>query len=165
MKYVFKLAALALTLGLGFSACQKDYDATPDVNKDPVQNPLSGSFTCTQAGFNFTADSKSSSLKDGVLMISGTKYDDNKTPGVYEQITLVVPNFNGNGTYGVNGSAQIIFVRTTSEGLTYTYTSDYNENYFVKVEGSYKGTFQAVVSNTSDNSDKINIEAGKFDIK
>lgn len=164
MKYLVKITALVLALGFTFSACQKDYDSTPDVTKDPVANPLRGSFSCTMNGENFTAEVKTATLKDGMLMITGTQYGESRTAGTYVQVALVIPTYAGPSTYNVNNLASIAIVRSDANGWSANYASQSNDNYFVKVEGVYKGTFQAALVNNSDPNDKILIENGKFDI-
>lgn len=165
MKYLVKIAALMLTLGLTFTACQKDYDSRPDVTKDPAPNPLRGTFTCTINGGDFVAETKSTTLHEGMLTITGTRYAASREEGTYEQITLVIPNYAGASRYNVNHNAAIGMLKADANGWTATYSSESNDNYFVQIEGSYKGTFQAVLYNNDDPSDRIQIENGKFEIE
>ena len=166
MKYLVKIAAFMLALGLTFTACQKDYDSRPDLQKDPTPNPLKGTFTCTINGGNFVAETKSATLSDeGMLAITGTRYAASREAGTYEQVTLIIPSYAGASRYNVNNNAAIGMLKADANGWSATYSSEFNENYFVQVEGSYKGTFQAVLVNNDDPSDKIQIENGKFEIE
>lgn len=167
MKYFIKLTALALVLGLGFTACQKDYSPTPGIEVPDPQNPLSGSFTCLLDGQQFTAETKTFNYNGDTktLMMEGKKYADNKAPGVYQQIVITIPNYDGGKRYGITGAASITYISTDASGSNTTYTSINNENYYVQTEGTYKGAFNVVVANTADNADRVVLSQGKFEFK
>ncbi|OJV55909.1 MAG: hypothetical protein BGO31_17640 [Bacteroidetes bacterium 43-16] len=167
MKYFIKLTALAVALGLGFTACQKDYSPTPGIEVPDPQNPLSGSFTCMLDGQQFTAQTKTFNYNGDTktLVMGGTKYADNKAPGVYQQIVITIPNYDGGKRYGITGAASITYISTDVSGSNTTYTSINNENYYVQTEGTYKGAFNVVVANTADNADRVVLSQGKFEFK
>lgn len=164
MRYLVKYTVFALALGLGLSSCQKDYDATPDVAED-APNPIKGTFTCTQNGYMFKAETKSKKLEDNVWTVSGVKYADSRDSGAFEMITLLIPNYSGAKRYPVNTNAEIIFTRSTADGFISTYRSVGNDNYFIDLSAQFKGTFQATVVNVDNPDDRFVIENGKFDLE
>lgn len=168
MKYI-KLVAAALSLLIGFSACQKPYDPTPDVKENTTQNPLKGKFTCTENGFQFTASEKGYTLVDNdngtrTLSIWGTKFADQKVANEYERINLIIQDYKGPGKYTCNDGAIIVYTRSIQNGKLYTFTSDANPNYFVQVSSEFKGLFNSTVTNTQDINDRFQIVDGVFDV-
>jgi hypothetical protein len=170
MKQYIKLAVLALGLGLSFSACQKDYDATPDIVKDPALNPMKGTFECMVNDDKFIAEGNTASLVevDGIktLTIQGTKYADNKKPGVLQQVVLTFPDFKETGRF-TTGSGKVIitFINAGEGGSRTIYTSTMDEVSFAEIAGTYKGTFSCVVVNAQNSSDRIVISEGKFNFE
>lgn len=167
MKYFIKLSALAVVLGLGFTACQKDYSPTPGIDLPDPQNPLSGTFSCLVDGQQFKAEAKTYSYNADTktLVMQGTKYAENRAPGVYQQIVITIPNYDGGKRYNVTGAATITYITTSEQGVASTYNALSNENYYVQTEGTYKGAFNVVVANASNNTERITISEGKFNFE
>ncbi len=167
MKYFIKLTALAVVLGLGFTACQKDYNPTPGVEVPNPQNPLNGTFSCLIDGQQFKAEAKTYSYDadNKILVMQGTKYAENRAPGVYQQVVITIPNYDGAKRYNITGAANITYISTSEQGVASTYTALSNENYYVQTEGNYKGAFNVVVANASNNTERIIISEGKFNFE
>ncbi len=167
MKYFIKLTALAVVLGLGFTACQKDYSATPGIELPDPQNPLSGTFTCLVDGQQFKAEAKSYSYNADTktLVMQGTKYAESRATGAYQQIVITIPNYDGGKRYNITGAANITYVAINEQGGSTTFNALSNENYYVQTEGTYKGAFNVVVANVSNNTERVTISEGKFNFE
>lgn len=167
MKYFIKFTALAVVLGLGFSACQKDYNPTPGVEVPDTPNPLNGTFTCMLDGQLFKSEEKGSSYNADTktLTMYGTKFAEDRTPGVYQKIVITIPNYDGGKRYNITGAADITYIVTNALGSMDIYNSLSNANYYVQTEGTYKGVFNVVVANSTNNSQRVIISEGKFDFE
>ena len=97
--------------------------------------------------------------------MQGTKYAENRAPGVYQQIVITIPNYDGGKRYNVTGAATITYITTSEQGVASTYNALSNENYYVQTEGTYKGAFNVVVANASNNTERITISEGKFNFE
>lgn len=167
MKYFIKLTALAAVLGLGFTACQKDYNPNPGVEIPDQQNPLSGTFSCLVDGQQFKAEAKTYSYDadNKILIMQGTKYAESRVSGAYQQIVITIPNYDGGKRYNITGAANITYTVINELGSVATYNALSNENYYVQTEGTYKGAFNVVVANASNNTERVIISEGKFDFE
>lgn len=170
MKQYIKLAVLALGLGLSFSACQKDYDATPEIVKDPALNPMKGTFECMINEYKFTAEGNTADLQEvndiKNLVIQGTKYADNKKAGVFQQVVITFPNYKESGRFTTgSGKVNISFINVGEGGTRTVYMATMDENSFAEVAGSYKGTFSGVVVNAENAQDRIVISEGRFNFE
>ncbi|RYD98088.1 MAG: hypothetical protein EOP54_08785 [Sphingobacteriales bacterium] len=158
---------MAVVLGLGFTACQKDYSPTPGIELPDPQNPLSGTFSCLVDGQQFKAEAKTYSYDADTktLVMQGTKYAENRAPGAYQQIMITIPNYDGGKRYNVTGAANITYIVINEQGSVATYNALSNENYYVQTEGNYKGAFNVVVANASNNTERVILSEGKFDFE
>ncbi len=167
MKSFIKLTAVAVVLALSFTACQKDYNPNPGVEVPDTQNPLSATFSCLVDGQQFKAEATTYSYDadNKVLVMQGTKYADNRATGVYQQIVITIPNYDGAKRYNITGAANITFISTSDQGAATVFNALSNENYYVQTEGSYKGAFNVVVANASNNTERIVLSEGKFNFE
>ncbi|HRP90130.1 MAG TPA: hypothetical protein PKX92_08825 [Edaphocola sp.] len=168
MRKLLPVFAILITMGTLFQSCQKDYDTTPDVDKQQADNPLSGHLTFNVDSFKFKSEVKYAQIQEvnGVknLIISGTKYADNRVNGTYEQLVITIGNYNPeNKKFNFGSQANITYSRVDGSETT-VYNGQAGENSFVYVEGTYKGYFNTVVTNSKNSNDKIVISNGSFDI-
>ncbi|HTO15310.1 MAG TPA: hypothetical protein VLZ83_06050 [Edaphocola sp.] len=168
MRKFIQFFALLLTFSTLLVSCQKEYDSTPDIEKGNNENPLSGHLTFDVDGFLFKSESKSAAITevDGVksLVLSGTKYADNKLPGVFEQIVIIINNYNPDvKRYDFGSTAQLSYSRVDG-GSTMIYVGQPGENNFIFIDGAFKGYFNGVVKNSTFGNDKLVISNGSFEI-
>src|SRR5690606_38819280 len=100
------------------------------------------------------------------LVIQGTKYDDNKKPGVFQQVIITFPNYKESGRFTTgSGKVSFSFINAGEGGSRTVYMATMDENSFAEVAASYKGTFSGVVVNTENSQDRIVISEGRFNFE
>ena len=171
MKKFIQFSLVALSALIGFTACQKDYDATPDVVKNPTSNFFNGSVSCTiDSGFYFVSEVQqaTTTTNNGIksVGISGTRYDESRVAGVSKTILVSIGNYTGAKKYGVPNEATIMYIDAKKDGTTVTYRSSIpNPDFHVTTTGEYQGTFSATLVDQNNANNKIQVVNGKFDLR
>lgn len=174
MKKIFPILCVCAGLTLFSVSCSKDYDTTPDVNKDQVRNPFLGDFTATVNGDPFVANTKGftdNTFEDiRSISIYGTQDSPEKDPKKNKMITLTIGDYTGPKAY-VGGWTTSATYTDQYDGNTYNYTTDMTGDTVSVInitndQDKWEGTFtlQVKPAGGSGGQEPVNITQGSFSI-
>lgn len=177
MKKTFYTLMLAAISGAMFNSCGQEYQPIEPNPLDTVNrsNKMRGDFEMyTYSGStHYIADEKTvtdASVNDVRTLVINTKeYSDSLDADVYKEMYIAIANYDGVGTYSIDGNVTVIHTVAYKAGSIIDYNQISNDpegyiNITNSADGRYEGDFQMRVKSELDTS-TIMITNGKFNLE
>lgn len=169
MKNVFIIACF----GLLFSSCATDYNATPEnTDKGEVRNDFQGDFRAIIDTVDYLAELKyyTDNTVEGIrsITVSGVMQSKKRDPETFQNITLMISNFEGPGIYPIDGLTTATYLNSV-EGEKYLYIAkqemEENTITITDVDSKIEGSFNFTVEGGEEGQNRLlDIKGGSFSI-